>query len=252
MVHFRMFVTSFLTIVSLILVLLLQSPRETESFSVMDQKQRPFAINVKFSVKDERRQEFLDVLKNNQERTLSEEPNVLQFCLGEDVDTPNIFYLHEEYKTQDDHWTTHSQTDYYDKCMEFFSTEPFSTDNVVDEFFLMHDPPSTKIPNRPGIFCLNVELCIKPEVRDEFLRVIANNKKGSDNNEPLCLQYSYGESTSKPNCFYFHEQYEGQNNGLEGFEAHTTAPHFKVWEDFASTKDPFTKPPVVQKYTITA
>ncbi len=45
--------------------------------------------------------------------------------------------------------------------------------------------------------------------------------------------------------FVFHEEYEGGDAGKEGFEAHTVAPHFGVWEEFAG-KDPFTKPPIVE------
>ena len=233
----------------LILTLFLALVSETEQFSASPQ--RPFAMNIKFSVKPDRRLEFLDVIQNNQKRTLEEEQNVLQFCLGEDIDQPNIFYLHEEYQCQDDHRSVHCQSDYYERCIKFFDTEdPFTESTIVEEFFLMHEPPISKIPNRPDIFCLNVELCIKPEMRDEFLDVIANNKRGSDVDEPLCLQYSYGESLTKSNCFYFHEQYKGSDQGLEGFKAHCRAPHFQVWEEFTK-KDPFVKPPVVQKYIIT-
>jgi quinol monooxygenase YgiN len=228
--------------------------RETRQFSASSLPHpagRPFGINVKFSLKEGRRQEFLDVLLTNQRRTLSEEPNAFQFCLGEDVDKRNVFYLHEEYLRKDDWSDLHSQSDYFDECTKFFETDPFTTPNVVDEFYLMHDPPPSKLENRPDTFCLNVELCIKPELRDEFLDVIANNKKGSDDDEPLCLQYSWGESATVENRFYFHEQYKGDRKGLEGFEQHCRSPHFKVWEDFTK-KDPFVKPPVVQKYIITS
>lgn len=205
----------------------------------------PFAINVKFSVKPERRDEFLRVMQNNAKQTMSTEPAALQFTLGEDIDTPNLFYLHEEYATQQDHRQLHSKTKHYDECMKLFATEPFWEPVQADEFTLNHDAPSEKIPFRAA-YCLNVELCIKPEIRAEFLKVIQNNKEGSDQ-EPLCMQYSYGESMETPNSFYFHEQYTGNDEGLEGFEAHAAAPHFKVWEEFAS-EDPFTKPPVVQKF----
>ena len=74
--------------------------------------------------------------------------------------------------------------------------------------------------------------------------MIRNNQKGSNENEPLCLQYVYGESTVEPNKFLFHEEYEGAEGGKEGFDAHAAAPHFKKWEEFVE-KDPFTKAPVV-------
>lgn len=106
----------------------------------------------------------------------------------------------------------------------------------------------THVPTKFGIpdyaYCLNVNLYPKADVRDEFLQVIAANKAGTDANEPLALQYVYGESTTAPNVFHFHEQYTGEDAGKEGFEAHTKAPHFGDWEAFAS-KDVFEKPPVV-------
>lgn len=205
---------------------------------------KPFAINVKFIVKPERRDEFLKVLSNNMHQTITLEPNALQFVLGQDVDDGNIFYLHEEYKTRADHADPHSKTTYYDDCMAFFATEPFAEPHVADEFTLAHDGPASKVSSVEAV-CLNVELCIKPEVREEFLKVIRSNKAGSDK-EPLCLQYSWGENVDVPNTFHFHEQYIGE----EGVAAHNAAPHFLVWEEFASKGNPFAKPPVVQKYKV--
>lgn len=37
--------------------------------------------------------------------------------------------------------------------------------------------------------------------------------------------------------------------GEAGFKAHTQAPHFAAWEEFAAT-DPFTEPPVVKFFTL--
>lgn len=86
---------------------------------------------------------------------------------------------------------------------------------------------------------------MKPEVRDEFLGVIRQNAAGS-NNEPLCLQYSWGESVNEPNTFHFHEQYVGE----EGLAAHNAADHFGIWEEFASKGNPFARPPIVQKFKL--
>jgi quinol monooxygenase YgiN len=93
-------------------------------------------------------------------------------------------------------------------------------------------------------FCVSVNLYPKEEVRDEFLKVISNNKRGTDGSEPLALLYTYGESTSKPNVFHFYEQYGGEDGGKEGFNAHAASPHFKDWESFVGT-DPFVKDPEV-------
>jgi quinol monooxygenase YgiN len=93
------------------------------------------------------------------------------------------------------------------------------------------------------IFCLNVKLCIKPERRDEFLKCIKNNQKGTLETEPLAIEYLVGEDTTVPNTFHFFEKYRGK----AGFEAHKASPHFAVWEEFASS-DPFTEPPRVEFY----
>ncbi len=57
------------------------------------------------------------------------------------------------------------------------------------------------------------------------------------------MQYSWGENADAPNTFHFHEQYVGE----EGVEAHGAAPHFAVWEEFASRGNPFSKLPLLQK-----
>lgn len=93
------------------------------------------------------------------------------------------------------------------------------------------------------LYCLNVKLCIKPEVRSEFLECIAANQHGTLTSEPLAVTYVYGEDEKVPNTFHFFEQYRG----VEGFTAHTQTPHFAAWEEFAST-EPFSEPPVVSFY----
>eukprot|EP00549_Striatella_unipunctata_P003184 CAMPEP_0118682304 /NCGR_PEP_ID=MMETSP0800-20121206/5414_1 /TAXON_ID=210618 ORGANISM="Striatella unipunctata, Strain CCMP2910" /NCGR_SAMPLE_ID=MMETSP0800 /ASSEMBLY_ACC=CAM_ASM_000638 /LENGTH=104 /DNA_ID=CAMNT_0006578685 /DNA_START=159 /DNA_END=473 /DNA_ORIENTATION=- len=95
------------------------------------------------------------------------------------------------------------------------------------------------------IVALNVILRIKPTVRERFLEVILNNQKGTQELEPLALEYTFGEDASEPNTFHFHEKYKGE----EGVAAHNASPHFAVWEDFVKT-DPFTSPPEVYKYVI--
>lgn len=91
-------------------------------------------------------------------------------------------------------------------------------------------------------FCLNVNLYVKPERREEFLKTIAINSAGTLSNEPLNISYTWGESTTEKNTFHFQEQFKGE----EGFLAHTNAPHFATWKAFADAEDtPFSKPPVV-------
>lgn len=198
-----------------------------------------FAINVRVAVKPERRAEFLRVIQADAAQTVGTEPGALQFALGADATDPSAFHFHEQYKSQAD-LDYHFSTPHFKEWNDFCETKPFISDPIVNIYQCHHEP--VKVPPRPA-FCLNVELCIKEQMREEFLAVIDNNQRGS-RAEPLCLQYDYGESTTEPNSFYFHEQYTGKMDGKEGFDAHSAAPHFAKWEAFAG-KNPFTKDPVV-------
>ena len=88
------------------------------------------------------------------------------------------------------------------------------------------------------VFCVNVNLYVKPDRREEFEKVITANALGTTTTEPLAISYIWGESVTEANTFHFHEQYHGR----EGFEAHQASPHFATWVDFVNT-DPFTKDP---------
>ena len=81
-------------------------------------------------------------------------------------------------------------------------------------------------------YCVNVNLYVKPERREEFLRVIRINAQGTRTKEPLNIAYTWGESVNEPNTFHFQEQFMGE----EGFVAHTQAPHFEVWKQFADAE----------------
>jgi quinol monooxygenase YgiN len=92
-----------------------------------------------------------------------------------------------------------------------------------------------------------VNLYVKPERREEFMKVIAQNQQGTLENEPLALVYVWGPNENDPNLFHFHEQYRGR----EGFVAHTKSKHFEVWEEFTKTS-PFTKPPEVMLFYLSS
>lgn len=97
-------------------------------------------------------------------------------------------------------------------------------------------------------YCVSVNLYVKSEHREEFLRVIRINSAGTRTQEPLNHMYMWGESTTEPNTFHFQEQFLGE----EGFVAHTQAPHFQVWAKFADVEgdnSPFWRPPEVKFFT---
>jgi len=210
------------------------------SFGSITHQHKPYMLNVKHVVKPEFRDAYLEHMLNNQKGTTETENGALQFVVGEDVETPNTFYLHEAYDNYSE-YLKHEDTAHFASTVLFFRENNPFTQEIVTRFVGSHSP--VKHPKRSA-YCLNVELCVKPNFRDEFLQVITNNAANS-NKEPLCLQYVWGESTDTPNSFYFHEQYTGKEAGLEGFEAHSKTPHFVAWEEF-TTKDPFSKPPVVE------
>jgi len=201
-------------------------------------------VNVKFSVKPERCDELLKMLKIYQIKTMME-PGALQFRYGLNVEDPNTFCLHEQYNGEEA-FETHTLTPHYALWTTFAGSGPFTVYPVGDTYLGTHAPVKRDI-NKPAIYCLNVKLCIKPEVREEFLEVIRVNAATVNNDEALCLQFDYGESTKVPNTFYLHEEYEGADGGKEGFDAHEASPHFAVWEKFKE-KGIFTQPGVVSFY----
>jgi quinol monooxygenase YgiN len=207
----------------------------------------PYCLNLKCQVKESRRDEFLQLIADNQQKTLADEPDALQYVVGEDIDTRNVFYIHEQFRSAAA-FTYHRDTPHNANWHKFKASDPFATPPVASFYHGTHAAAVEKVPVRSAVvFCLNVQLDVQAEYRDEFLRVIENNAQNS-NHEPLCLQYHYGEDELLPHTFHFHEQYTGADGGKEGFDAHTKTAHFQVWEDFAQAGNPFTLPPTVQMY----
>ena len=227
----------FLTFILLSLVVF------ASSFPMSVKTEKVFAVNLKCVIKPARRDEFMSVIKKDQTLTLETEPNALQFVVGEDTTSPNTFHLHEEYIGEEG-FNEHLATSHFAEWEDFVKSEPFTEDPTIEIYYGTHIPE--KVPPRKA-FCLNVKICVQEDKRDEFLKVIENNAKGSINEESLCLQYVYGESKDEKNTFFFHEQYDGAEDGKEGFDAHASTPHFKVWEDFAAN-EPFTSTPIVSFY----
>lgn len=202
-----------------------------------------YALNVKFVVKPERREEFLKVIVDDQKQTLATEPGALSFVVGEDETVPNVFYLHEEYKTKADF--EHHQTTEHFATFQAFAKDGFQSDPVVD-FFTLYGPGATQeqIPITAG-FCLNLRLKLNPERRDEFLEAILHNQDGCMKSEPGCLQFQLGECEDAPNEFCLFEQYDGKG----GFDAHKESDHFKVYKGYSWSENAFLERPVGQKYS---
>eukprot|EP00986_Skeletonema_menzelii_P004351 scaffold1467_cov147-Skeletonema_menzelii.AAC.17 len=182
------------------------------------------------------------------------EPNNLQFVIGQDINDADTFYLHEEF-VNCEAFMEHRETEHYRVYKEFVTKEdPFEEPPVMCLYHLREENDDV-VTKKRGVhkqsFGLNVNLYPKQSVRNEFLQVISDNKRGTDTLEELALQYSYGESITldgiaegSSNTFHFHEQYTGKDHGKEGFDAHASMPHFAAWEEFVKT-DPFEKDPEV-------
>lgn len=216
---------------------------------------KPFAVNVKFSVKPDKRDDFLSLIKDIQKKTLATEPAALQFLVGEHISTPNTFYMHAQFVGEEG-FKAHRLTPHSGEWQKFSSDALFSEDGepAFDFYFAgtgtgtPHEAEKVEI-SIPSSICVHTELCVKPELREVFLEVVRNNQRGSNSNEdePLCLQYVYGESKDEPNKFLFHEAYTGIHGGKEGFEAHFVTAHFEKWQEFMDLY-PFTEAPVVNTF----
>jgi len=208
-----------------------------------------FGVNVRLAAKPGRRDEMAALLRLNRDATLKNEPLSQQFAYGPDADDPAVFHLHERFASREG-FEQHRSAEHLADWRSFKATDPFAVAPTFDFYNLAEGSGAAPAPPPgPGIFCLNVDIRIRPEVRAEFLEVIRNNARGSNQDEPLCLQYAWGEDAEVRNLFHFHEEYKGGDGGREGFGAHAAAPHFKEWEKFAGDGGPFVEPPVVKFFT---
>lgn len=203
-----------------------------------------FALNAQVHLKPDRREEFLEIIQYDAEETILQEKGAVQFTVGQSTTDSTIFHFHERYQSRKD-FEDHQATKHFLKFKAFCETDPFASDVIIQEYYLI--TPSIEFTPKAAasdkVLCLNAELCVKESLRAEFLSLIQNNQRASLSTEPLCRQFVYGESITTPNLFYFHEQYSGEEQGQEGFRAHQATPHFQVWKEFVE-QNPFTKAPV--------
>jgi quinol monooxygenase YgiN len=221
---------------------LLLRPMRCWNSSATTTVSKPFCLNARIDINPERRDEFLEVIQSDQTGTMANEPGALQFVVGEDIDTPNAFYLYEEY-TSEDAFNAHNDMPHFAPWKKFCETDPFPNPPIPNFYHGTHAPE--KIPVRAA-FCEHGEFCVKPERREDFIKVIQNFQEATLK-EPLCLRFKWGECKDTPNTFYFHGEFTGDEDGSKGFEAHVASPHVKELVEFMATK-PFTKPFDGSKY----
>ena len=84
-----------------------------------------YCLGVCLRVKPERRDEFLESIKANQRGTLTTEPLVVTYLVGEDETAPNTFHLFEAYKGRAG-FEAHTKSPHFAVWEKFVATEPFS------------------------------------------------------------------------------------------------------------------------------
>ena len=75
------------------------------------------------------------------------------------------------------------------------------------------------------MFAIWVSVNVKPERKEEFLKAIEEDARGSREDEPGCLRFDVLQDAGDPNHYYFYEVYRDE----AALEAHRAAPHYQVW-----------------------
>lgn len=210
-------------------------------------------MNATLFIKPERRHDFLECIQRAEVET-SREPLAVLYLYGEDEKTPNTFHVHQEYKGREG-FVAHRRTEHYAAWRRFAATDPFTAPPKA-YVFTAALVPSAAGPTEPPLLCLNVRLTVKPGRREEFLREIVADQRGTMRDEPLARRMLVGEDVAAPNTFHLHEQARSPHaprrrhsspdaacalapqfcRGREGFEAHLAAPHFGPWQVFVDSQ----------------
>jgi quinol monooxygenase YgiN len=66
---------------------------------------------------------------------------------------------------------------------------------------------------------------VKPDQRQEFLRVIEEDAVASVRDEPGCLRFDVLQDEADPDTYYFYEVYRDE----AAVEAHRQTPHLARW-----------------------
>lgn len=95
-----------------------------------EEKGPKFCLNVKLCIKPERRDEFLECIRDNQAGTLGTEPLALEYVFGEDADEPNTWHFYEKYVGRAG-FEAHQATPHFAAWEAFAATGPFTSPPVV-------------------------------------------------------------------------------------------------------------------------
>jgi len=85
---------------------------------------------------------------------------------------------------------------------------------------------------------LVVKFQLKPEYREQFLRIARDDARGANYDEPGCRRFDVAVDEADPNRIFFYEVYEDE----AAFQAHVKTPHFERYR--AATGDYMYSAPV--------
>lgn len=77
------------------------------------------------------------------------------------------------------------------------------------------------------MFVIVAPIQIKEGYKEQFLKEMIDDARGSVNDEPGCLRFDVIQDAVEPNRVWLYEVYKD----AAAFEAHTQAPHFVKWRD---------------------
>jgi quinol monooxygenase YgiN len=111
---------------------------QSSASSDEDSSSQPIvALNVILRIKPQVREEFLEVILNNQRGTMNKdlEPLALEYSFGEDANEPNTFHFHEKYIGEEG-IAAHNAAPHFLVWEEFAGTDPFTAPPEVYKFVI--------------------------------------------------------------------------------------------------------------------
>ena len=153
----------------------------------------PFCVNARLRLPPSAVPDFLKAIRHDQKETLEREAGALQFLLMEDVGEEGVFYSHEEYASEEA-FGDHCESPHYKQWSAFASKEPFLGEVEVNKYEARGEKEVVTREEREKVgeggekYCVWVNLFPKKERLEEFLGTIEQNKRGTDEDEPMARQ----------------------------------------------------------------
>lgn len=197
------------------------------------QKPSNFTVIVTVDVKEDRRDEFFEVMKVDavDSRNTELDPGCKRFDLVESRDTPNRFYFYESY-VDEAAAAEHKKTAHYDKWAKFKASGGATSEAVKAESVSVGDWALQANDSPTSQFTAGVIITIDIALDrvDEFLQVIGADTRTTCTKllEPGNVRVDILRFTENRSRFYFYDIFIDD----ETCANHKTTPHYDVWKQF--------------------